>query len=262
MLKSFDDAHVATRLHQYDAYNNAAGVYLAKQFVQSKYHGQNTILQKYDLSTHDKSYIEKVDLVQSPKLNATVRRRLMAYESKFTKHYFNQILMLFPSQFRPKGRRTFRAYDGLNNLFNLAYELLQWRVHRALVNAKLEPYLGFLHSMQYGKPSLVCDFQELYRHCIDDFLINYCTNLKPKDFIVKTEDLTRKKRGKRVYLDDAKTKDMMNELNTFFESCVQIPRIRVGNQQTLETLINEEALLFAKYLRHERKQWNPRIVGC
>ena len=24
--------------------------------------------------------------------------------------------------------------------------------------AKLEPYLGFLHSEQHGKPSLVCDF--------------------------------------------------------------------------------------------------------
>ena len=53
---------------------------------------------------------------------------------------------------------------------------------------------------------------------------------------------------------------MMKELNTFFEFYVHIPRIRVGKQQTVETLINEEALLFAKYLRHERQHWNPRIV--
>jgi CRISPR/Cas system-associated endonuclease Cas1 len=31
--------------------------------------------------------------------------------------------------------------------------------------------LGFLHSIQHGKPSLVSDFQELYRYLIDDFLI-------------------------------------------------------------------------------------------
>jgi len=30
-------------------------------------------------------------------------------------------------------------------------------------------------------------------------------------------------------------------------------------RQTLETLINEEALLLAKFLREERKDWNPRI---
>lgn len=45
------------------------------------------------------------------------------------------------------------------------------REAKALMKAKLEPYLGFLHSIQHGKPSLVCDFQELYRYLIDDFLI-------------------------------------------------------------------------------------------
>jgi hypothetical protein len=29
---------------------------------------------------------------------------------------------------------------------------------------------------------------------------------------------------------------------------------------TLETLINEEALLLAKYLRNETKTWTPRIT--
>lgn len=57
------------------------------------------------------------------------------------------------------------AYDGMNNLFNLAYEILAWKIHKALVRAKLEPYLGFLHSNQTGKMSLICDFQELYRYC-------------------------------------------------------------------------------------------------
>jgi hypothetical protein len=30
-------------------------------------------------------------------------------------------------------------------------------------------------------------------------------------------------------------------------------------RQTLDTLINEEALLLAKFLRKEKKEWNPRI---
>lgn len=54
-------------------------------------------------------------------------------------------------------------------------------------------------------------------------------------------------------------KDMMSELNSFFELKVEIPRIKHGNKQTVETLINEEALLFAKYLRNERQDWTPRI---
>jgi hypothetical protein len=51
----------------------------------------------------------------------------------------------------------------------------------------------------------------------------------------------------------------MTGLNNYFESMVEIPRMKVGKRQTFETLINEEALLFAKYLRNERKDWNPRI---
>jgi CRISPR/Cas system-associated endonuclease Cas1 len=128
-----------------------------------------------------------------------------------------------------------------------------------LVNAKLEPFLGFLHSVQHGKPSLVCDFQELYRHLIDDFLIQYSQKLKAKDFVVKTEDLTRKKKGKRQYLNNRLTRDMMNELIKFFESYVEVPRMKVGKKQTLETLFNEESLLFAKFLRNNQKTWGPRI---
>ena len=33
----------------------------------------------------------------------------------------------------------------------------------------------------------------------------------------------------------------------------------MGDQQETETLINEEALLLAIYLRNERKEWNPRL---
>jgi len=36
-------------------------------------------------------------------------------------------------------------------------------------------------------------------------------------------------------------------------------RIKHGNRQTIDTLIREEALLLAKYLRHERKEWIPRF---
>jgi hypothetical protein len=47
---------------------------------------------------------------------------------------------------------------------------------------------------------------------------------------------------------------MMKDVKIFFESTIEIPRIRNGKKQTFETLINEEALLLAKYLRNERKE--------
>ena len=77
---------------------------------------------------------------------------------------------------------------------------------------------------------------------------------------MKTEDMTRNKKGKRIYLNDAQTRDLMKQLDKFFESYVDVSRMQVGKRQTIETLINEEALLLAKVLRNEQKNWIPRIA--
>jgi CRISPR/Cas system-associated endonuclease Cas1 len=129
-----------------------------------------------------------------------------------------------------------------------------------LIKAHLEPYLWFLHGIQFGKPSLVCDFLELYRYLMDDFLVEYARNLKPKHFVIKTEDFSRRRKGKRQYLDKTMTDEFIKRLDAYFESEVEVPRIKVGKRQEIETLINEEALLLGKYLRDERKEWIPRIA--
>ena len=82
-----------------------------------------------------------------------------------------------------------------------ALVMFRWKVHRAVIRAKMEPYLGFLHSVQVGKPSLVCDLQELYRYLVDDFVVQFCQSLKEKDFMVKSESVSRKRKGKREYLN-------------------------------------------------------------
>jgi CRISP-associated protein Cas1 len=163
------------------------------------------------------------------------------------------------ARFRPETRKTFKAYDGLNNIFNLAYEVLQWKVHQALIKAKLEPYLGFLHSTAIGKPSLICDFMELYRYLVDDFVVQYCRRLGEHHFIMKTEDYSSKRRSKREYLNDSETNDFLKALDRYFQNKVEIPRVRMGAQQEIETLINEEALLLAMFLRAERNMWVPRV---
>jgi hypothetical protein len=90
-------------------------------------------------------------------------------------------------------------------------------------------------------------------------LIGYCKRISKRDFITKTEVASRRKRRKREYLNKPKTGEILGELNRFFELRVEIKRIRYGEHQTLETLINEEAQLFAKYLRGEAKSWVPRV---
>ena len=66
-------------------------------------------------------------------------------------------------------------------------------------------------------------------------------------------------KGKREYLGNSEMGEILGELNRFFENRVEVKRIRHGEHQMLETLINKEAQLFAKYLRGKRKRWVPRI---
>jgi len=261
MLKSLDDdSHVKTRVCQYEALKNGKGVEVAKRLVFARVESQNLLLRKHGLRQLDLLGVKRrIEGVESDSLRA-VRRRLLSIEGNCSNRYFRQVFQLFPKSIRVVNRRTFRAYDGVNNTFNLAYAVLKWKVHRAIIKAKLEPYLGFLHSEQFGKPSLVCDFMELYRCLVDGFLIQYSQKLRKKDFKTKREDYSSKRKGKREYLCEEKARDLMRGLYGFFESKVDVPRIRHGSHQTVETLINEEALLFAKYLRNERDSWCPRIT--
>ena len=85
--------------------------------------------------------------------------------------------------------------------------------------------------------------------------------LRVEDFVVKSEVAKRNKRGKREYLCNRLTRVFLNVLEGLFDSKVNIPRIKVGNKQTVNTLIGEEVLLFAKYLRNEVKHWIPRLCA-
>ena len=107
---------------------------------------------------------------------------------------------------------------------------------------------------------MVCDFIELYRHLVDGFLIEYRKNLRPEDFKAKSEKMGKKKWGKRVYLSDSLTNDMVCRLFEYFQTKVYIPRVKRGRKQKLETLINEEAFLMARYLRIKGESWVPRIA--
>ena len=93
------------------------------------------------------------------------------------------------------------------------------------------------------------------------FLATPEESIKKKDIVVKIEKSVRNKIAKRQYLSDSKTRDMRNAFYNYLEQKVDVPRIKHGNRQSIETLISEESLLLAKYLRNERRNWVPRIVN-
>jgi hypothetical protein len=61
-------------------------------------------------------------------------------------------------------------------------------------------------------------------------------------------DFSTKRKGRREYLNNSQTYDFVKALSLYFQNKVEISRIRMGNQQEIETLINEAALLMAMFL--------------
>ena len=68
------------------------------------------------------------------------------------------------------------------------------------------------------------------------------------------------KMGKKIHLKEYEADSLAEDLNAFFNRMVDVERVKVGKRQTIDTLICEESLLFAKYLRHERNEWTPRLA--
>jgi len=43
------------------------------------------------------------------------------------------------------------------------------------------------------------------RYLVDDFVIQYCQKLSKKDFVMKLDHMSRKRKGKREFLNDKDT---------------------------------------------------------
>ena len=261
MIALDDYSHVKTRLRQYKAYDNRKGVEIAKQLVLGKIEAQSQMLKKHHLEGFETLNLkkERIPLMYAENLKK-IRNKLISIEGKYTKHYWNRIFTLFPEFLRIQKREGYRAYDATNNLLNMAYEILSWKIYRALIKAKLETHIGFLHRIQENRPSLVCDLLEIYRCLIDDFLIRYSQKLKRTDFEKCYEKGHYEKKTPRIYLNHPNTNNLVKMLNKYLEIKVEIPRIRRGKKSSIETLINDEASLLAKYIRGDTDTWIPRIL--
>ncbi len=96
---------------------------------------------------------------------------------------FNALLRNPDFSFSGRNRRP--PLDPVNVLLSLGYTLLANAVETAVQIVGLDPYLGALHDVAYGRPSLVCDLMEEYRSVIVDPMVVACINQRsfsPEDF--------------------------------------------------------------------------------
>ncbi|MBW2609525.1 MAG: CRISPR-associated endonuclease Cas1 [Deltaproteobacteria bacterium] len=87
--------------------------------------------------------------------------------------------------------------DPVNAVLSLLYTFLMNRVYSAVRVAGLDPYPGFLHSIDYGRYSLVLDLMEEFRSIIAETLTLSLFNLN----ILQEEDFIREEPPKKASVD-------------------------------------------------------------
>lgn len=169
---------VATRREQLRAGDDWRGVHLAKRFCYGKIRGKAANLRYWarlrrdtypELALHLTDAASVLDRLAN-ELDAdiangmdTARAAVMGLEGAAAQAYWQAAARIIPQKFGWIGRRGRGATDPVNSLLNYGYGILYAEVERALLQAGLDPYAGFLHTDRPGKPSLVLDLIEEFR---------------------------------------------------------------------------------------------------
>jgi len=178
------------RRRQLEIAETSEGLNLSLEWIKTKLSNQIELLKKLrntrpQRSAQITSYIERLTpLLESlQNLSGTLDERratIMGIEGSAGKIYFEAISELMPDRFKFQGRSRNPAKDEFNALLNYAYGSLYSLVEKACIIAGLDPYLGFIHTDNYNKKSLVFDLIENYRAWAEEVVINLFAKRKVK----------------------------------------------------------------------------------
>ena len=125
--------------------------------------------------------------------------KLRGIEGAGTRVYFSAFPRLIRNaDFSFTGRNRRPPLDPVNAMLSFVYTLLTNEVLSAVSVFGLDPYLGSLHEISHGRPSLACDLVEEYRAFMGDRLVLGIVNrklIRPDDFIIRPD-------APRTYVDD------------------------------------------------------------
>ncbi|MCC6585125.1 MAG: CRISPR-associated endonuclease Cas1 [Bryobacterales bacterium] len=152
----------------------------AKQFVAAKLQNGLAVLDGYrkanevnDAWTLRRNEVETA----AGAVNAvTTIAELDGVEGGGARAYFEALMHFNKSGMEWPGRQKHPAKDPLNSLLSFTYMLLMHELTALLEAMGLDPYFGFLHQMDYGRPSLALDLIEPLRHPLADRLVLLCVN--------------------------------------------------------------------------------------
>lgn len=173
---------VRIRRAQLQLATSEAGLQLGLRWVKAKFENQiKFLLQMRERRTRLSADITdaintiKVSLDQLAQLQGTIaekRQNVLGIEGSAGKAYWEIFAKFVPEHFAFNGRSRQPAKDEFNAILNYGYAVLYGTVERAVIVAGLDPYIGFIHTDNYNKVSLVYDVIEKYRIWVEEAILD------------------------------------------------------------------------------------------
>lgn len=131
---------------------------------------------------------------------------LRGIEGHAARLYFSGFRLRVKSSGFAFERRTRRPpRDPVNALLSFGYALLQAQIDGFVQAVGLDPYVGYLHEVRHGKPSLVLDVMEEFRPVFVDGLVLTLLNrqqLQAQHFKERMGGVELTDEGRRVFLGE------------------------------------------------------------
>lgn len=178
--------------------------------------------------------------------------RLQGWEGSGSARYFGCFKQILnqPDLFNGRTRRPPR--DPVNALLSYGYTILLNQVVSAVCSVGLDPYVGYLHSSQYGKPALGLDLMEEFRApIVDSVVISLINNnmLGPQDFIAEFGTYRLTENGRRTFL---------TRLEARLDETIMHPTF--GYRASYRRCLELQTRLLAKTLTGEVRTYPPFTV--
>lgn len=202
---------VLLRVAQFDLYRDvAAALDMARWTIEAKIANGEEVLRRYGrragMLQQIASRLEAMESARAAVPAAASLEALSGVEGSAAREYFTGLMTFNRSEFSWPGRIKHPATDPVNALLSLAYTLLLHELSSLLEGLGMDPFLGYLHQPDYGRPSLALDLLEPFRHPVADRLVVTLINrriFQKDDFLSQPgrEGLFLTPEGLRQFLD-------------------------------------------------------------
>ena len=166
--------NITLRLQQFKKYwDNDFKLILSKAIVAGKIKNGLRVIQLFSYNHPDLDFETEITTLKtrlSDVGSATQIDQLFGLEGSAAKAYFEAFGRMLLCEFNFPGRKKHPSTDPVNALLSLTYTMIFNEISSLLDGLGFDPYLGYYHSIDYGRASLASDLMEEFRAPIGDRL--------------------------------------------------------------------------------------------